>query len=80
MKISEINEIFEIKSNNAIKPEINDFENFDKNDFGSMGISSVNSKAQKQSKQKENPSNYFVNLSKDDAESIINLLKDYVTL
>ena len=26
------------------------------------------------------PSNYFVNLSKDDAESIINLLKDYVTL
>jgi len=87
MKISEINEISEIKSGNANQPVINaDFDVFGEDGFKNLGISPVNSKLLKKSENNQEkflinePDNFFVNLSKDDAESIINLLKDYVTL
>ena len=62
-----------------------DFDVFGEDGFKNLGISPVNSKLVKKTDPQEKflinePSNYFVNLSKDDAESIINLLKDYVTL
>jgi|TARA_B110000285_G_scaffold147102_1_gene164183 hypothetical protein len=45
MKISEINEISEIKSGNANQPVINaEFDAFGEEGFKSLGISPVNSK------------------------------------
>lgn len=85
LKISEINEISEIKSgvNNGQPIMSAEFDQFGEEGLKNLGISPVNSNMMKATYEKlqiNEPSNYFVNLSKDDAESIINLLKDYVTL
>jgi hypothetical protein len=81
MKISEINEISEIKSGIGNNGQVGsaEFEDFDLG-FKNIGISPVNSKCVKEQKKEAADVYNFVNLSKDDAEEIIDLLKDYVTL
>lgn len=93
MKISEINQISAIKSmehQEVIRENPGETELI----LGGGGLSSANSKFRDELKdlntalnkgqnQEQSPSTgevYNINISRDDAESIINLLKDYVTL
>lgn len=79
-EISEIKSVYEKHKKPKVRGEIVEEVEFD---LDAVGLSPVNYKLNKQKKQNSDQATdiyNFVNISKDDAESIINLLKDYVTL